>query len=264
MRRPPSTRFRAVPRLAALLAIIAAIHAEDPIKPVFADEFDHDGAPDPAKWTYEVGRVRNGELQYYTKDRRENARVADGCLIITAIKEAYEGATCTSASLITEDRFAMTYGRIEIRAKLPKGRGTWPAIWMMGKDPKGWPACGELDIMEHVGFDPGKVHFTVHTGAFNHVLHTQQGKSAAIANAYDDFHVYACERDEQSVRFRFDGAEVFAFANDGGGADHWPFDRPMYLLLNLAIGGGWGGQQGVDDALFPAEFRIDYVRAYAK
>ncbi|HYE07745.1 MAG TPA: glycoside hydrolase family 16 protein [Planctomycetota bacterium] len=246
------------------LVIIAAA-AEDGPRLVFADEFDQPGRPDPAKWTYEEGLVRNGEAQFYTRDRAENARVSDGCLVITARKEAFSGAAYTSASLTTQGLADFTYGRIAVRARLPKGRGTWPAIWTLASDitQTGWPLCGEIDIMEHVGFDPLRVHTTVHTAAYNHTKGTQRGHGVEVADLSQEFHVYGCTWDEDAVRFDLDGVETFVFPNDGAGdRATWPFDRPHYLILNLAIGGGWGGQQGIDDAIFPAEMRVDYVRVW--
>jgi beta-glucanase (GH16 family) len=184
---------------------------------VFADEFETPGALDPAKWGYEIGYVRNDEKQYYTS-RSENVRAENGTLVIEGRREAYQGYAYTSASVNTRRRFEFQYGRVEVRAKLPTGRGTWPAIWMLGTsiDQVGWPACGEIDVMENVGFEPAQIHGTIHTAAYN-----------------------------------VDGSKYFTFRNEGTGGRAWPFDRPMYLLVNLAIGGSWGGQKGVDDALFP-------------
>lgn len=157
----------------------------------WSDEFDRDGAPDPAKWNPEVGLIRNGELQYYTRDRAKNARIENGHLVIEAHKEPFEKAAYTSASLTTAGRASWTYGRIEARAKLPGGRGTWPAIWMLGDSIRtvGWPTCGEIDIMEHVGYDPEKVHCTVHTGAYNHPAHTQRGNTLETPAPHAGFHV---------------------------------------------------------------------------
>ncbi len=232
----------------------------------WSDEFDRDGAPDPARWNPEVGMIRNAELQTYTKNRPENARIENGMLVIEARKEPYEKAGYTSASLTTSERQSFTYGRIEARIKLPGGRGTWPAFWMLGDAIKtvGWPACGEIDIMEHVGYDPDKVHCTVHTGAFNWPKGTQRGKALDTPAPFADFHVYAVEWTEQRMDFYFDRQVVFSFTNDGTGKASWPFDAPHYLILNLAIGGGWGGQKGVDDTIFPCRMLVDYVRVYRK
>ncbi len=235
----------------------------------WADEFDKPGAPDAAKWTYEVGKVRNQEEQYYTKERSENARVEDGQLVIEARKEAFEGATCTSASLLTRGKADWTYGRIEARAKLPSGRGVWPAIWMLGSNigsgdgKAGWPLCGEIDIMEFVGFTPQTIHGTVHTGAYNHIKGTQKGAKVHLEDPHQSWHVYAIEWSETKIDFQLDGATYFTFENDGKHDEAtWPYAKPQYLILNLAIGGAWGGAKGVDDALFPAQMRVDYVRVY--
>jgi beta-glucanase (GH16 family) len=234
--------------------------------PVWSDEFDRPGRPDPARWGYEHGLVRNKEAQFYTVDRPENVRVEDGCLIITARKEAWEGAEITSASLTTKDRFSFTYGKVEIRARVPTGRGVWPALWTLGCKRPGisWPACGEIDIMEYVGMDPDLFHFTVHTGAFNHVLHTQRGSRIRTPAPWKDFHTFGVIWTPAALEWFCDGEPVFAFANDGQGPAHWPFDQPHFLLMNLAIGGAWGGMKGIDESIFPAEFRIDYVRVWSR
>lgn len=235
---------------------------------VWADEFDDSGLPDPEKWSYETGFVRNDELQYYTAKRTENARVENGTLIIEARKDgdAVPGATrgYTSASLHTKDTATWTYGRIEVRAKLPQGVGTWPAIWMLGAniDAVGWPKCGEIDIMEHVGFEPGRIYGTVHTQAYNHMKGTARSGHLSLSNPFADFHVYAIEWFEDHIDFFVDDRKYFTFKNENAGVDAWPYDAPHYLILNLAIGGAWGGQKGVDDSIFPQPYVIDYVRVF--
>ncbi|HAT11863.1 MAG TPA: glycoside hydrolase [Planctomycetes bacterium] len=233
---------------------------------LWADEFDVPGRPDPARWGYESGLVRNKEAQFYTVDRAENSCVRDGSLVITAIREPWEGAAYTSASLTSRDRFAFTYGKVEIRARLPDGRGLWPALWTLGQRQEGvrWPAIGEIDLMEYVGMHPDQVHFTVHTAAFNHVIGTQRGTRITVPRPWEAFHTYGLVWTPQALEWFFDGQPVFSFANDGAGSEHWPFDRPQYLIMNLAVGGAWGGQQGIDDSVFPAEFRVDYVRVWQK
>ena len=241
------------------------------------DEFDTPGLPDPARWNYESGRVRNGEAQYYTSGRQENARVEDGHLIITARKESWEGAEYTSASLTTLDRLALTYGKIEICAKVPAGRGTWPALWTLanydphapgGYDGNGgrsrWPLGGEIDIMEYVGMNPDQLFFTVHTQAYNHTKGTQRGHNIVHSHPWEEFHRYGIVWTPERIDWFFDGRLVFSFANDGKGPETWPFDSPQYLIMNLAIGGGWGGQKGIDDTIFPAELIIDYVRVWQR
>lgn len=230
---------------------------------VFSDEFDKPGPPDPAKWDYETGYIRNKEAQYYTS-RPENVRVEGGSLVIEARKEAYEGYAFTSASVNTRGRFEFLYGRVEVRAKLPKGVGAWPAIWMLGTNraQAGWPACGEIDIMENVGFDPARIHGSIHTAAYNHVAGTQKTATVPVASAADDFHVYAMEWFPDRIDIFVDGQRYFTFANEGSGSKAWPFDQPQYLLINLAIGGSWGGQKGIDEASFPQKYLVDYVRIY--
>jgi beta-glucanase (GH16 family) len=231
---------------------------------VWADEFDVDGLPDDSRWTYEEGMIRNRESQYYTRARPENARVEGGNLVIEARRESYQGAEYTSASVNTYGKASWRYGRIEVRAKLPTGRGTWPAIWTLGtnRHQVGWPATGEIDIMENVGFDPDRIHGYVHTRAFNHTRGTQKGNSLIVPRPYENFHVYAVEWFPDRIDFFIDEEKHFTFANTGGGPDEWPFDQPQYLILNIAIGGAWGGQQGIDDSIFPQRFYIDYVRVY--
>ena len=224
------------------------------------DEFDRPGLPDPALWEYEVGLLRNNERQYYTRERAANARVENGLLVIEAHRERYENADFTSASLTS--RRAFTYGRIDVRARLPKGRGTWPAIWTLGDNIRdvGWPECGEIDIMEHVGFDHGRIHANIHTKAYNHVQGTNKGNSVQVSAPDTEFHLYSAEWTPERISMFVDGARYFTFVKEPGGTAVWPFDAPHHLKLNLAIGGTWGGQQGIDDAAFPARFEIDYVR----
>ena len=226
------------------------------------DHFDGRGVPDPSRWDYEVGVIRNNERQYYTRGRAENARVEEGLLVIEARKEAYEGAAYTSASLTS--RASLTYGRIEVRAQLPKGRGTWPAIWTLGTNIRevGWPGCGEIDIMEHVGFDPGRIHANIHTRAYNHVQRTNKGNSLLVSKPDEAFHVYEVVWTPDHIEALVDGQRYFTFAKEPGGDAVWPFDKPQYLILNLAIGGSWGGRQGIDESAFPARFLIDYVKVY--
>jgi beta-glucanase (GH16 family) len=241
---------------------------------VWSDEFATNGAPDPAKWDYEVGFVRNKESQFYTRDRRENARVENGHLVLEARKETmtidHHGKPTpvhyTSASLVTQGRASWTYGRIEVKAQLPSGRGTWPAIWTLGDNigSVGWPACGEIDIMEFVGHAPDLVHFNVHTKGFNHSKGNGRGSKLKLPGASSGFHIYTLDWSPEKLQFHVDNKPTFSCANDHTGPDSWPFDAPQYLILNLAIGGAWGGQMGIDDNLFPHRFLIDYVRVYQK
>lgn len=231
---------------------------------VWADEFSKGPSPDPDSWAYEKGYVRNGEAQYYTSDRRENARVENGKLVIEARKDNFEGHSITSASLNTSGKRSFLYGRIEVRAKIPTGRGTWPAIWMLGEDRTklGWPKCGEIDIMENVGFDPKTVHANIHTGAYNHMIGTGKGNRIDGGEPWRDFHVYAVDWYPDRMEFFYDDTRYFVFRKEKDDYMVWPYDRPHYLLLNLAIGGSWGGAKGVDESILPLRYEIDYVRYY--
>ena len=256
----------------ALLAALAAAHvsaAADPAgwKLVWSDEFDQPGQPDPAKWAYEKGMVRNNEKQFYTENRRENARIEDGKLILEARKETMDRGEFTSASVISKGHGDWTYGRVEVSAKLPAARGTWPAIWMLpgvhGKVP--WPMCGEIDIMEHVGHDPGKIHGTLHSGAYNHTKGTQRSGNLMIPTYATGFHTYSMDWSADKIVMCVDGKAYATFTKTPGDQDaEWPFNKPFYLILNLAVGGAWGGQKGIDDAAFPQRMEVDFVRVYRK
>jgi len=233
---------------------------------VWWDEFDQTGAPDPNRWTPEVGYIRNNEAQYYAANRSENARVEDGHLVLEARRDQWDGHEYTSASLHTAQTASWTYGRIEVRAQIPTGRGMWPAIWMLGANigEVGWPKCGEIDIMENVGFAPRIHHTNVHTETYNHANGTAQGAATAVDSPWEDFHLYTVEWFPHKIDFYFDDQKVFTFNNEGTGVDEWPFDAPHYLLLNVAVGGSWGGEQGIDDDIFPQQMQVDYVRVYTQ
>ncbi len=232
--------------------------------PVWADEFNYNGLPDPQKWGYNTGGSGwgNNELQYYTGDG--NAVVANGVLTITARKEAKENRQYTSARLTTKGKGDFLYGRIEVKAKLPSGKGTWPAIWMLPTVPEygGWPKSGEIDIMEHVGYDPDNIHVTIHTQAYNHVAGTQKSGTKVIGGSRTEFHVYRVDWTPDAIRGYIDDQLVFTFMNEGKGSAAWPFDKKFHILLNLAVGGNWGGAKGVDETVFPATMEVDYVRVY--
>jgi len=236
--------------------------------PVWADEFDYEGLPDEDKWGYDVGSGGNGwgnnELQFYTEKRIENIRVGDGLLTITAINEEHEGLAYTSARLVSRGKADFLYGRFEVRAKVPQGVGTWPAVWMLPTDWKygGWPASGEIDILEHVGYDQDVVHISVHTEAYNHVIGTQKTSTKKIENATTDFHRYRVDWTPAYIRGYVDDVQIFNFQNEGKGYKVWPFDQQFHWLINLAVGGNWGGQKGVDKTAFPARMEVDYVRVY--
>ena len=232
-------------------------------KIAWADEFDYAGAPDPAKWGYDApdaGKY-NEELQLYTS-ARENSFVKDGMLTISAIKG--KDGKWTSARLITNGKATWSYGYIEVRAKLPAGKGTWPAIWMMpASDTYGsWPNSGEIDIMENVGFDPDKIVTSIHTKSFNHRISTQKTRSAFVKGVSSDFHTYAIEWTPKAVFWYVDDKPFYSFENTGKGSAEWPFDKPFFLILNVAMGGTWGGMQGMDPALAKADMVVDYVRVY--
>lgn len=246
-------------------------------KLVWSDEFDYQGLPDTTKWNYEEGFVRNMESQYYTKDRMENARVENGVLVIEGKKEKFanlnykkdsnnwmekvEYADYTSAALITQNKASWKYKRIEVRAKLPQGKGMWPAIWTLGTNINkiGWPRCGELDIMEFVGKDPNRVHANAHFPVDG--KHKMDGDKLIEESPYNDFHLYAIEWYEDHIDFFFDESKYHTFIIDKAGkGENNPFRKPHYLLINLALGGSWGGP--IDDTVLPQKFLIDYVRVY--
>jgi beta-glucanase (GH16 family) len=268
-----------------LIATAADTASADDWELIWSDEFDVTGLPDPARWNYEYGLLRNHERQFYTRGRKENARLEDGKLIIEARKERWDdpsselalrggtgrtrgsgSADYTSASLTTQGKVAWTYGRIEVRAKLPAARGTWPAIWTLGTNihEVGWPSCGEIDIMEFVGYEPGVIHANIHTKWYNHVARTGKGDRISIPDASGAFHIYAVEWDHEKVDFFVDQHRYFTYPNEGNGEAAWPYDKKQYLILNLAIGGDWGGRKGIDDGRFPQQFVIDYVRVFQK
>ena len=236
-------------------------------KLVWSDEFNTPGKPDAARWNYDTGGRGwgNNELQYYTLERKENARVENGHLIIEARKENWLNRNYTSARLVTKGKGDWQYAKIEVRAKLPKGLGTWPAIWMLGSTtPLKWPDDGEIDIMEHVGYDPGQVHASVHCKKYNHVIGTQKTAITSVPDFADKFHVYEVEYTKDSVIIGVDGKPYFRFANEHSGYEGWPFDNKMHLLLNVAVGGNWGGAKGVDEKIWPVRMEVDYVRVYQR
>ncbi|UJP63651.1 glycoside hydrolase family 16 protein [Mongoliitalea daihaiensis] len=265
------------------LVLVLPVNAQEKEswKLVWSEEFDYKGLPDPEKWIFEVGHVRNMEQQYYTEQRLENAVVKRGKLLITGRKEkfpnaAYEPgspqwrtskpyADYTSASITTQGLHAWTYGRIEVRAKLPKGKGMWPAIWMLGDnfEEVGWPYAGEIDIMEHVGKEPLEVHGTVHfpTGKKDEFI--SNGGVISKKGLARKFHVFAIEWTKEKIDFFVNDILYHSFEIDqaGKGLDN-PFRNPHFLIINLAMGANWPGP--IDDKVLPQQFIIDYVRVFQK
>ncbi len=231
-----------------------------------SDEFDVDGLPDAARWSADTERNRlgwyNNELQYYADARIENSRVTGGRLQITARLESLTGAAdwggqrYTSARLITRGKATWTYGYFEIRAKLPCGTGTWPAIWMLGSGGM-WPDDGEIDIMEQVGSNPTRVFGTVHTRQSGG---PGTGAAVTLNDACTSFRNYQLTWTPDTISIGVDGFNYYRYANPRAGSTTWPFDAPQYLLLNIAIGGDLGGS--VDDSIFPVTLEIDHVRVY--
>ncbi|RZK80937.1 MAG: glycoside hydrolase family 16 protein [Pedobacter sp.] len=233
--------------------------------PTWSDEFDYSGLPATAKWDYDLGGSGwgNNEKQNYTNSL-ENAAVANGVLTITAKKESSGGMAYSSTRLVTRNKLDVTYGRIEVKAMLPSGKGTWPAIWMLPTDRAygDWPKSGEIDIMEHVGYDQDNVHFTTHSEAYYFKINTQKSATRKIAGVSTAFHLYRVDWTPYAIRGYFDDVKVFEFANEGKTYKEWPFDKRFHLLLNIAVGGDWGGAQGIDDSIFPQKLTVDYVRYY--
>lgn len=256
---------------------------------VWAEEFEKDGLVDAKNWSYEEGYVRNKEQQYYTREDKRNVRVKDGCLMLMARKNvpgrrvARKGTRnlsprlvkgyrytperheYTSGSINTLGKVEFLYGRIEVRAKIPTGLGSWPAIWMLGADimTQGYPECGEIDIMENVGYEPQRFYGTLHTpGSRRKPDLIRNSGFKDLADAWTDFHVFAIEWYPDRIDFFIDEQKFFTYSKDETLPDHWRFDKPQYLLLNLAYGGSWGGAKGTDDSILPLTFYVDWVRYY--
>jgi beta-glucanase (GH16 family) len=233
---------------------------------VWADEFNTGNSPDTSKWVYETGGNGwgNNELEYYTA-RPENASISNGNLVIEARKESYNGRNYTSARLITRGKGQWTYGKFEIRAKIPRGRGTWPAIWLLSaNNPLKWPDDGELDIMEEVGHAPNMIHGTAHNKLYNGGNGKQKGDSKFIPDAQDSFHVYSLEWTNTQVTWLIDNTVFYSYYDPSLGIDGWPYNKDFFMILNVAVGGNWGGALGVDDSVFPQSMLVDYVRVYQK
>lgn len=237
---------------------------------VWQDEFDYSGLPDSTKWLYDTEGNEagwgNNEDQFYTEKRIENAKVENGTLNIIALKEDFQNKKYTSVRLVSKADWK--YGKIETRAKLPAGRGTWSAIWMMPGawtyNVGNWPNIGEFDIMEHVGHDPGVIHASAHSTDYQWQKGTQQTDTIRIADATEAFHSYIWEWTPEFVKAYVDDTLYFEYANEGLGESKWPYDKPFYLILNVAVGGAWGSVNGIDDEAFPQTMEVDYVRVYQK
>jgi len=234
---------------------------------VWSDEFDGSGAVDGSKWTHVVAGngFGNNELQYYT-DRTDNSWLSGGSLFIRARLENYGGKEYTSAKL--ESTAHWTYGKVSVRTRLfGTARGTWAAHWMMPRDSAYgiWPKSGEIDIMEHVGYDTGKFHGTVHTGAYYHSIGTQVGGSIDVSAT--DWHVWTMEWRPEIILFACDEQVYRVFRKEGSDTDVWPFNQRFYAILNFAVGGDWGGQQGIDSAAFAGDgqiYEVDWIRVEQK
>ncbi len=231
---------------------------------VWHDEFN-ERELNTTYWHYEVnGRGGgNNELQYYTNSPK-NCFIKDGLLVIQALKEPHKGKAYTSARINTRGKIDWKYGRFEMRAKLPTGRGTWPAFWMLGTDigKVGWPACGELDIMENVGYDPTWVQGSIHTpSSYGNTVNFGR---IQVPDCDTAFHVYGMTWTPSKIEYWIDDPSkpYYTYSPAVKNASNWPFNKPCFIILNLAIGGNWGGKQGVDNSIFPQTYSIDYVRVY--
>jgi beta-glucanase (GH16 family) len=237
---------------------------------VWSDEFETNGLPDSSKWAYNIGNWGwgNNELQYYTKNQTENARVEDGNLVIEAHEQP--DGSWTSARLSTQGKTSFTYGKIEFKAKVPKGRGTWAAGWLLGdayRDEVSWPYCGEIDVLECVGYEindtteHGLNHATCHTRAYYFKQGNQIGSEIELDSMESKFHVYAVEWYPNEIKGYLDGEHYFTYDKTADELE-WPFNNPQNIIVNLALGGGWGGAQGLDPELKAPKFILDYVRVY--
>jgi len=264
-------------RLVALTAIFGVIHApaatntvERPgWRLVWSDEFNQTNGSgvDPAKWRYDTGGLGwgNKELEYYTL-RTNNCRIEDGHLVIEAQREEFDGQHYTSARLLTLDKASWTYGLVEARIKIPRGQGIWPAFWMLGTNIGSvkWPACGEVDIMENVGKEPGMIHGTVHGPGYSELGIGGAATLPAGATVADDFHVFAVECEPDRISWFLDGRQYFTLTPEQmPDKDGWVFNQPKFIILNLAVGGNWPGDPD-DTSTFPQRMLVDYVRVYEK
>lgn len=242
----------------------------DDYRLVWSDEFDYTGLPDSTRWYFDTEGNETGwgnnEAQYYTDGNEKNAFVNNGTLKIRALLEDYKAKEFTSARIVTKADWQ--YGRIEVKAKLPDGTGTWPAIWMM---PAGWsfnegnwPDIGEIDIMEHVGYEPGVIHSSAHSKDYQWQAGSQKTATITIPNASDDFNRFILEWTADYLKAYVNDSLYFIYENEGLGENKWPYDKPYYLILNLAVGGAWGSVKGIDRDAFPQVLEVDYVRVFER
>jgi beta-glucanase (GH16 family) len=237
---------------------------------VWSDEFDYTGLPDSAKWKYDTegndAGWGNNEAQWYTVAREENVSVKNGVLHITAQREDYQGKKFTSVRLISNADWK--YAKIEARVKVPDAVGTWPAVWMMpggwSFNDANWPEVGEIDIMEHVGFDPGVIHASAHSKDYQWKAGTQKTGTISVPDATTEFQVYMLEWTPEALKAYVNDSLFFDYRNEGLGNSKWPYDKPFYLILNLAVGGEWGSVKGIDEEAFPQTMEVDYIRVYQK
>lgn len=255
----------------------------------WSDEFDYTGKPNSEIWDYDYGYLGfNEELQNYT-DQPENVRVENGCLVIAARLDEVSAARSkevitelkgsnadvsilgnrefTSARLVTRGKKEFSHARVEARARFTKGRGSWPAIWLLGDQTKNlWPICGEIDIMEHVGYDPNHVHSAVHTKHSNFMNHINVKDSVILPDVWAEFHTYAVEWSASEIRFFIDDICYHVVPKGKRTDDDWPFteDDLYYLILNIAVGGSWGGIEGIDMTSYPQQMIVDYVRVFER
>ncbi|OIQ41297.1 MAG: hypothetical protein BM563_01020 [Bacteroidetes bacterium MedPE-SWsnd-G1] len=241
------------------------VFVNDDMELVWSDEFDVAGVPNDSNWDYNIGTGSGGwgnsESQYYT-DRSDNVKIEDGLLKIIAKKESFSGASYTSARLLTQDKYEFTYGKVEVKAKLPEGGGTWPAIWMLGAniDAVSWPACGEIDIMEHVGNNQNVVSSALHNpSSFGNT--TNKGEKT-IATASSEFHVYAVDWMPKKMVFSVDGIPFYTYSPGSKNTENWPYTEDQFIILNVAMGGSFGG--AIDPSFIESTMEVDYVRVYQK
>lgn len=248
-------------RVFVIISLMLFVSCKESKTLIFEENFDGTELNENI-WNYELGNGcpnicgwGNNERQFYTK---KNARVKDGLLIITATKtdSLYESARITTANKVE-----FQYGTVEVRAQLPKGHGLWPAIWMLGNDikDKGWPSCGEIDIMEYVGKEPHTIYTSMHTPESHG--NTINSKKTIIDTIEEGFHTYTANWTKDSITFYIDNKRVYTYSPEIKNNQNWPYNKPFYIILNMAIGGNFGGPK-VDDSIFPQEFIVDYIKVY--